>query len=263
MKKIWKAIVEFIKKLFSGDIVQSIPSWDKCTKSSNWHGTNASQRMMNMLSPAMPNEVFNSYLSWIKSRGCNCVHVFLTNKADGQYAKYSIYGPKFDFQLNNDYVKIMLDRVKKFRNENLGVVLWLISDDSSDWSKTMIKNPDKFVEDVNNAGFFKYASTVVVGLETDEYWSAAECSKMYAAVRQRYSGKIGVHQTSNKCNYAGTADIMFAQMNPGSSKSQIQSFVKTCLKTGKPVNMFELERQEDRQRSQWALEAGAFACGNW
>ena len=263
MKKIWKAIVEFIKSLFSGEIVSSIPSWDKCTKSSNWHGSNAAQRMMNILSPKCNDETFKAYLSWMKSRGCNCCHLILANKADGQFAKYSIYGDKFDFNINKDYANVMLARIKKIRDEGLGVVLWLITDDSSDWAKTMASNPGKYVSDLSDLGFFKYASTVVIALEADEYLSASQCSAIYAAIKSKYSGKVGVHQTSGKCNYAGTADIFFAQLNPGSSKSQIQSFVKTCLKTGKPVNMFEMERQEDRQRSQWALDAGAFACGNW
>lgn len=259
-----RKIINFIINLFRGkDSDVFIPKWDECTKSSNWHGANASQRMMNMLSPGMPDDVFNSYLNWIKGRGCNCVNVFLTNKADGQYAKYSIYGNKFDFKIDQAFVNVFTARLKKFQKAGLGIVLWLIADDSSDWAKSLVANADRFIDDLDKTGLLKFASTVVVGLETDEYWSSADCAKMYAATKRKYSGKIGVHQTSGKCGYAGTADIFFAQLNPGSSKAQIQSFVKTCLKTGKPVNMFELERQEDRQRSQWALEAGAFACGNW
>lgn len=262
---ILKKILNFIISLFKGKGESDVflPKWDECTKSSNWHGANASQRMMNMLSPGMPDDVFNSYLNWIKGRDCNCAHLILANKADGQYAKYSIYGNKFDFNLDQAFVNVFVARLKKIQKAKLGIVLWLITDDSSDWAKTLAGNPTKYVEDLSKAGILDFASTIVIGLETDEYWSSADCSKIYAALRKKYSGKIGVHQTSGKYGYAGTADILFAQLNPGSSKSQIQSFVKTCLKTGKPVNMFEMERQEDRQRSQWAMEAGAYGVGNW
>lgn len=240
-----------------------IPSWDKCTKSSNWHGANASQRMMNMLSPGMPEQVFDSYLAWMRGRGCNCAHLILANKADGQYANYSIYGNKFDFILNQAFVDLFVARMKKIRKADMGIVLWLITDDSAAWAKTLASNPQKYVDDLDKAGILKYASTVVIALEADEYYTAAQCSAIYAALRKRYSGKIGIHQTSGKFNYAGTADIFFGQLNPGSSQAQIQNFVKTCLRTGKPINMFEMERQEDRTRSQWALDAGAFGVGNW
>lgn len=263
MKKIWNWLKAIIRKIFGGGGSWNLPAWDECTRSSNWHGSNASQRMMNMLSPGMPDNVFESYLSWIKSRGCNCCHLILANKADGMYANYSIYGNKFDFNVNQAFINVFLSRIKKIRNEGLGVVLWLMTDDSSAWAKSLAGNPQKYIDDLDKAGILKYASTVVIGLEADEYWSVSQCSAIATALRKRYSGKIGVHQTSNKCNYAGVADVFFAQMNPGSSKAQIQNFVKTCMRTGKPVNMFELERQEDRTRSQYAIEAGAYGVGNW
>ena len=53
-------------------------------------------------------------------------------------------------------------------------------------------------------------------------------------------------------------------MNPGQSDAAITAFVKKVKgATGKPVNMFELERNEDRHRSEVALKAGAFGVGNW
>lgn len=237
-------------------------NWDKCVHSSNWHGSNANMRMMNMLSPHMSDGSYKDRLNFIKSRKCDTVHVFLTNKKDGEYAGYSIYGNKFDWNIDKNYSNKMLSRVKSL-SKDFYVVLWIISDDSSDWAKTMASNPTRYISDVASLGFFDYAAIVVTGLEANEYWSGAQASAMYNAVKSKYKGKVGIHQTSNSTSLIGACDIFFAQMNPGSSESQIKSFTKKCVSYGKPVNMFELERQENRQKSQWALDAGAYAIGNW
>jgi len=245
-----------------GGLTPSYKNWDKATLSSNWHGANAKMRLMNILSPHMSESSYKDRINFIKSRGCNTVHVFLTNKADGEYAGYSIYGNKFDWNIDKNYSDKLLSRVKSL-SKDFYVVLWLAADDSAAWNKTMISNPTRYVNDLNKLGFFDYATTVCIGLEANEYWNASQCLAMYNAVKSVYKGKVAVHQTSNKYNYAGTCDLLFAQMNPGQSESSIKNFTKTCLKTGKPVNMFELERQENRQKSQWALDAGAYAIGNW
>lgn len=241
------------------------PAWDKCTLSSNWTGKNASTRIMNILSPNMTDQAFQDRFNWAKGRGVNCFHVILANKSDGEKAGYSIYGPSFNYgNVDQNSVNVMLNRIKKIRKEGFGVILWLVTDDSTAWCKKVSANPQQYVNDLDRLGFFKEASTVVIGLEVDEYWSAGDCSKIYAAVKSKYDGKVGVHQVSDKYDKAGTCDIMFAQVKPGTSTSTIKNFVKTIKsKTGKPVCMFEMERQEDRARSQAALDAGAYAVGNW
>ena len=261
-KKLWESIKELIEKILP---TNKIKKWNECTKSSNWHGANASQRMMNILSPHMPDSVFKERLNFIKSRDCNTVHVILCNKGDGEYSGYSIYGSKFDWNIDKSFAEKMLKRLKAIEKEGLGIVLWGITDDSNAWASTLISNPTKYVADLDSLGFFKYASTFVLGLEVDEYWkNATQISNFYKAVKAKYTGKVGVHQTSGKYNYMPLVDIAFLQVNPGTSKSVIQSFVQTVKsKTGKPVNMFEMEMQEDRGRSEAAFSAGAFAVGNW
>lgn len=241
------------------------PAWDKCTKSSNWHGANASQRMMNILSPKMSDGTFNNRLKFIKSRGCNTVNLILCNKADGESGGYSIYGSSFDWSIDKSYCDKMLERIQKIAKEGFGIVLWLTTDDSDDWNSKMISNPSKYVSDLDSLGFFKYASTVVIGLEADEYWkSSSQISSMYKAVKSKYNGKVGVHQKSGEYGYMKLVDIAFVQVNPGTSKDKIKSFVKNVkAKTGKPVCMFEMERQEDRGRCEAAFDAGAFSVGNW
>lgn len=244
-------------------ITTSIPKWDECSKSTNWHGSNANQRFMNMLSPGMSDTKFNDYLAFIKGRGCNCVHLILCNKGDGENANYCIYGNSVTWKINKSFTDVMTKRIKQFRKEGLGVVLWLTTDDSSAWNAELARNPQQYINDIDSLGWFKYASTVVVGLELDEYWSANQVSSFVKALRTKYKGKIGVHQTSGKTNYAGLADIMFYQTNPGKSTTQIASETKAALKCGKPVNFFEMERQENRTKCEAALNAGAYGVGNW
>lgn len=262
-KKLWESIKEIIEEILNP--ISGVKKWDECTKSSNWHGANAKQRLMNILSPNMPDNVFNERLNFIKSRGCNTVNVFVCNKADGEYAGYSIYGSNFNWHIDKAHCDKMLSRLKKLSKEHLGIVLWLAADDCGDWNAKMISNPTKYASDLEALGFFQYASTVVLGLEADEYWkNTSQISAFYKAVKNKYNGKVGIHQTSGKYNYMPLADIAFLQVNPGTSKASIQSFIQTVkTKTGKPVCMFEMERQEDRGRCEAAFAAGAFSVGNW
>ena len=54
-----------IAALFCAGCAISPKKWDKCTKASCWNGKNAEQRMMNMLSPHMPDVIFNNYIKTV------------------------------------------------------------------------------------------------------------------------------------------------------------------------------------------------------
>lgn len=266
MARIMKKLLNWLKKLFgkiNGKIV--IPNWDECTKSSNWSGKNAAKRMMNILSPHMADATFKERVAWMKGRGCNCAHVFVTNKADGEKAGYSPYGNKFDFVFDKNYCKVMGDRIKYLNKQGLGVILWLMADDSNAWAKTAQSNFAHYCKDIKELGWFDYASTVVIGLEIEEYWNnAGVIANLVKATKQFYKGKVGTHHISGSYALAGTSDIAFVQLNPGQSDSAISSYVRKVKGAlNKPVNMFELERNEDRHRSEVALKAGAFGVGNW
>lgn len=239
--------------------------WDECTLSSNWHGNNASQRMMNILSPHMPDSVFNERLSFIKSRDCNTVHLILCNRGDGEYCRYSIYGNSITWNIDKNYVSKMNDRIIKLYKQGFGIVLWLVTDDSGDWNRKLATNFGKYVQDINSLGWFDYASTVVLGLELDDYWNANQVSNNMNELRKVYKGKTGVHMTSGKWEWVGVADILFYQVPPGMSAKEILNETRN-IKTrigGKPMNFFELSRQEDRALCQSALDGGAYAVGNW
>ena len=257
-----KKILNWIKRLFG---IITVPKWDECTKSSNWSGKNAAQRMMNILSPHMDENTFKSRVKWMKGRGCNCAAVFVSNKADGEKAGYSPYGNKFDFVIDKNYCKVMGDRIKYLNKQGLGVILFLAADDSTAWNNAMAKNFAQYCKDIKGLGWFDYASTVIIGLEIEEYWKSSNLvASLIDTLRQFYKGKIGTHHTSNNYALGGASDVLFVQMNPGQSDAAITAFVKKVKgATGKPVNMFELERNEDRHRSEVALKAGAFGIGNW
>lgn len=257
-----KKIINWIKQLF-GIII--IPKWNECTKSSNWTGKNAALRMMNILSPHMTEATFKERVKWIKGRGCNCVHLLLANKADGEKAGYSIYGNKFDFVLDKSYTNTMTKRIKYLYKEGLGIVLWGFSDDSNAWAKTAAGNWAKYCQDIKDLGWFKYCSTFIIGLEIEEYWqSATLVASLINTTRQYYKGKIGTHHVSGSYGLGGASDVVFLQLNPGQSDDAIRNYIKK-VKTvlNKPVNMFELERNEDRHRSEVALASGAFGVGNY
>lgn len=244
----------------------SAPAWNLCTKASCWDGNNASKRMMNMLSPNMSNSKFTTYKNWMLNRGCNTAHVFLSNKADGEDANYSIYGSNFNWAINASYCSIMLSRINSLRSAGLAVVVWLAADDDRGWNAIMASNAQRYINDLHTLGFLNpdIVSTVVTGLEMDEYWNTAQVNAMSIALRQKWLGAVGTHCTSQPV-YAAYGDIVFYQVQPGTAVSTI---INKCREvktnTGKPVNMFEMERSPDNAKCVAVLNAGvAFGVGNW
>lgn len=243
-------------------------AWDECTLSSNWHGKNANMRIMNILSPNMSDQAFNDRVNWAKSRGVNYFNLFVVNKADGEYAKYSPFGPNFIANYGNidkASTDIMTKRIKKLHKDGFGIVLWFVSDDSNDWCKKIASNPQPLINTIDSLGWFKYASIVVLGLEMDEYWNGNQVNAIYAATRTKWNGKIGTHHTSGKYTFAPYGDIVFYQVNPGTAASSIISQCKNvAAKTGKKIVAFEIERQEDRNKCQQILNSkAAYSVGNW
>ena len=231
----------------------SVPDWKDCSKASCWQGQSAGTRHMNILSPAFDDGTFQARVKWAEARGCNTLHLFLVNRGDGEGAGYTALDPAT--------AKVMDKRIRWASRRGLGIVLWCMADDSSAWAKNFDMEGLMKVCDAN--GWLDLASTIVVGLEVDEYWTAAQVSAHIATIRKHYKGKVGVHMTSGKTAYAPMADILFYQVDPGKSASQIASETRKALATGKPVNFFELDRHENRALSEAALAAGAFGVGNW
>jgi hypothetical protein len=257
LKDLWNKILSW----FGGGDSKPV-AWDKCDKASCWDGSNAQKRMMNMLSPGMSDGKFNDYMNWMKSRGCNTAHLFTSNKADGENAGYCIYGNSWDWSIDPNFVNLMKSRIDKLRKNGFGIVLWLFADDSSAWNNEAKKNFPQHLNDLKKQGLLDKASTIVVGLELNEYYNTNDVAKLVNATRAVYSGKIGTHHTSGKTTFAALGDLLFYQVNPGTSINSIVNTINSW-KGKMPINMFEMERHPDRARSEAALAAGAFGVGNW
>lgn len=248
---------------FNGGSSSKIPSWDQCTTASCWNGSNAQQRMMNMLSPGMSDGKFNDYMNWMKSRGCNTAHLIIANKADGENAGYCIYGNSWDWSVDATFVGVMKSRIETLRKNKFAIVIWLFTDDSSAYAKEAKKNFPQYLNDVKSQSLLDSASTVVVGLELNEYFNVNEVAALVNATRAVYSGKIGTHQTSGSYSYSGLADICFYQVNPGKSEAWIQNeATRVKAATGKPLNFFEIERNPAPAKCAAAKRGGAFGTAN-
>ena len=239
--------------------------WRKCTLASLWDGSDAQRRMMNMLSPSMSDGKFRDYLKWQKKdRGANTVHLILANQGDGENAVYSIYGPGIDWTVDKGVAEKMLERIKECRKAGMGVVMWLITDDSSAMNKLILSDPARYVGDLKKLGLFKFASIVCLGLElSDSARTVAPIAALEEALRKVYKGKVATHDVSMSLRFAGLGDIVFAQVQPETSDAAMLAFATKVKATGKPCGIIEHRRNPDRARCELLIKAGLPFVGNW
>lgn len=236
----------------------------KCRLASCWDGDNAEKRMMNMLSPSMSENNFDSYLSWMKGRGVDCAHLLLMNKADGENAGYSVYGTGGTGEVRKDVVEVWGKRLQKIKKAGLSVGLWLVADDSNDWANAMLKNAAGYVADLKNAGILQYADLCVLGLEMDEYGSSVGWNALAAAVRGAAPGLyIATHHKPGKYTYAKLGEGVMGQTEKDASKATIAKMVEKIKGMGKDCWAFELARHPDKTRCEQAFAKGAVGVGNW
>ena len=229
--------------------------WVDCHKSSNWNGSNAQQRMMNMLSPKFDERKFRDYLEWILGRGCDHVHLFLMNQGDGEGAGYDCCT---DAKAN----ALALERIRTIRSKGLGVVLWVVADDSDAYRKRLFADPGGHLRGASN--LLAYASAVVLGLEMDEGGAtASQWEGVRKAVRANFFGAVGTHHTSGRTVFLSLGEFICDQLDPKCTAADIAKSVRRLAARGKTVVGFEYARQPDRAKAQAALDAGAHAVGNW
>lgn len=226
-----------------------------------WDGENASHRMMNILSPKMTDAKFEERVAWMAGRGCNTVHVFLINKGDGEASGYNC-------ATDESAAKLARARMATLRQRGLCVVPWIIADDSKAWAEDLFAHAGERVGALAAAGLFDGAGAVVLGLEMDEPGSFPGGEKGWPKVREAlrgvWQGPVGVHHCSgNSFKHASLGDIVFGQLGEGCSESAIKGQIKAIKATGKTAFGFEYSRTPDRERAQWALDAGASGVGNW
>lgn len=248
-----KRILEIVKYY-----LHLVPDWRDTRRASCWDGTNASRRMMNILSPYFSDGKFREYIKWMQSRDCDTAHVFLINKNDGE-------GGGYNCATNPDHAKLAAKRIAYLVKRGFAVVPWLMADDSNAWAKDLFSNADARLQAIAKAGLFDFASYVVLGLEMNEYGSAAEWNRVAVALRARWKGKVGAHHTSgNSFPFAGLADIVLGQLDPKSATdSAIRAQIAAIQANGKAAVGFEYSRSPDRHKAEVALNAGAIGVGNW
>ena len=104
------------------NVVENIgptPAWNEATKASCWSGSNAQKRNMNILSPHMSDDIFKERVKWQKDRDVTPFICFLSNKADGEYAGYSIYGNNWDWTIDESFVKLFKSRIYYCRTQKV------------------------------------------------------------------------------------------------------------------------------------------------
>jgi len=158
---------------------------------------------------------------------------------------------------------VALQRIREIRRRGLGVVAWIVADDSDDYRQKIFNAPTKYAFSL--ADFFPYLSYIVLGLEMDEgKGSAAQWTALRDAVRKAgWTGKIATHHTAGNRDFISLGDIVMDQLDTDCTPARIASSVKKLISKGKDVCGFEYSRDPDRTKAQAALDAGAFGCGNW
>ena len=255
LKKAWAAIAAWLAAAIGCEEMIPAPRWDDCRRSSCWDA-NASRRMMNIVSPHFADEKARDYLDWQKGRGCDHIHVLLVNGGDGEGAGY-------DALANPDHKRLAMKRIREARKRGLGVVAWIVADDSETARREIFRDPGLYARSL--ADFHECLSYIVLGLEMDEGrgtladWTALRD----AVVAAGWRGRIATHHTSGRRTYAGLGQIVMDQLTPNCSTAAIAESVGKLRRQGFDVCGFEYSRNPDRVKAEAALAAGAFGVGNW
>lgn len=237
----------------------------KKSLASCWNGSNAQQRMMNVLSPYMGEAQFAQYIAWMKSRGCNTSHVCLSNLGDGEAAGYCIYGRSWDWTPDPLYVAHMNKRLAVLKENFRDVYGWVFTDDGRAYADAAKQDFRRHLKDLKRMGLLSRLSVVVAGLELNEYYNAKETAALVKAIRGVWTKKIGTHQTSGRYDYSLIPDVQIClyQTHPGKSPAQIKDEArKVCTAVRKPVNFFELSRNPAPALCKAAMDGGCYGVGN-
>lgn len=244
---------------------ESAPAWGEARKASCWFGPGASHRAMNVLSPHMPEEVFQERVREMAERGVDSAHVFLVNQKDGEYAGYSPWGAGGPSAgpCDEEAAAAMRRRISRLRGRGWAVAVWIVADDSAAWANRLAANADACLRAIDEAGLLDEASIVVLGLEMDEYWGARQARAVADAVRGVWPGATGTHHTGLRADFAALGDILFYQADGVRTADEVRAHAAAAMRHGRKVNFFELADGPNRLLAQAALDAGCCGVGNW
>jgi hypothetical protein len=107
----------------------------------------------------------------------------------------------------------------------------------------------------------------VIGLEVDEYWSAAQVREMVADLKAKTNKPVGVHLSPGiKPEYLDNADIVYLQTGFDLNESQFRAKVTEALSLGKPVIVSEYHMDSSstvaKRYGDIACQMGAVGTGN-
>ena len=226
---------------------------EACVRASCWNGENAETRYMNMLSPRFSDSKFADYLAWTVAQGCDHVHLLLMNEGDGEGAGYDC-GDASTLRKAEERIRAILAR-------GLGVILWLVADDSANYRKRLFNDPSKYIARL--APLLPYASCVCLGLEMDEGATEANWKAVKKALLDVWDGPVATHHTGGKHTFISLGEVVMDQLAPSCTAAQIKSSVRKLKDKGKIVYGFEYARRPDAAKAKVALDAGAQGVGNW
>ena len=158
-------------------------------------------------------------------------------------------------------------RINHLNSRGLRPVMWLMADDSPSLAALPLsKHKSHNAEIVRR--FDSSVDGYVIGLEVDEYWTAAQTNEMILDLKKRTNKPIGVHLTpSTPLAYVTHADVLYLQTGFGLSQEQFTEKVKAILSvTSKPVIVSEYHLNssslEARALGDIACQLGAMGTGN-
>ena len=188
----------------------------------------------------------------------------LINQGDTHIYIYSQNGddgignvlPQSDWELRLDHLN----------SRGLRPVMWLMADDSPN----LASKPLSYHKSHNSEMVSRFDNKVdgyVIGLEVDEYWSAAQVREMVADLKTKTNKPVGVHLSPGiKLAYLENADIIYLQTGFNLNESQFRAKVTEALSIGKPVIVSEYHMDSSstvaKRYGDIACKMGAVGTGN-
>jgi hypothetical protein len=158
-------------------------------------------------------------------------------------------------------------RLDHLNSRGLRPIMWLMADDSPSLAALPLST-----HKAHNAEMVRRLDSkvdgYVIGLEVDEYWTAAQTNELIQDLKKHTNKPIGVHLTrATPLEYVTHADVLYLQTGFGLTQEQFREKVKaTLLATSKPVIVSEYSLQSDTAYAKTlgdiACQLGAIGTGN-
>ena len=186
------------------------------------------------------------------NQGDTHIYIYSQNGDDG----IGNVSPQSDWEVRLDHLN----------SRGLRPVLWLMADDSPN----LASKPLSYHKSHNSEMVRRFDDKVdgyVIGLEVDEYWSAAQVREMVADLKAKTNKPVGVHLSPGiKPEYLDNADIIYLQTGFDLNESQFRAKVTEALSLGKPVIVAEYHMDSSstvaKRNGDIECQMGAVGTGN-